>query len=75
MINANQVVKEISEGRLNRTMGRLAKADMEGEGFEVGETYIEQLYQTTEEVQKHLWADIITTQSCLVPAFDGLDQP
>lgn len=63
LINAHQVVKGISEGRLNRTMAELIKADMQEKNFEVRETYIEKGYQNTEEVEKHLWADIIITQS------------
>lgn len=63
LINAHQVVKGISEGRLNRTMVALIKAEMESRGLEVRETYIEKGYQAADEVTKHLWADIIITQS------------
>ncbi|OAI58732.1 flavodoxin [Ralstonia solanacearum] len=66
VINAHQKYPGISEGRLNRSMAALIKAEMEKKGYEVRETYIEQGYAVDDEVQKNLWADIIIVQS---PAF------
>ncbi|XAH25433.1 NAD(P)H-dependent oxidoreductase [Xylophilus sp. GW821-FHT01B05] len=63
VINAHQKYPGISEGRLNRTLAALIKDEMEQKGYEVRETYIEQGYDVGAEVQKHLWADIIVTQS------------
>lgn len=63
VINAHQKYPGISEGRLNRSYVALIKDEMEKKGYEVRETNIEQGYNINEEVQKHLWADIIVTQS------------
>lgn len=63
VINAHQNYPGISEGRLNRSLVALIKDEMEKKGYEIRETYIEQGYVIDDEVQKHLWADIIITQS------------
>lgn len=63
VINAHQKYPGISEGRLNRSYVALIKDEMGKKGYEVRETNIEQGYDINEEVQKHLWADIIVTQS------------
>ena len=63
LINAQQPTKGISEGRLNTTMSRTIKEEMERRGFEVRYTEINLGYNIDEEVKKHLWADLIITQS------------
>ncbi|WP_084360473.1 NAD(P)H-dependent oxidoreductase [Hydrogenophaga palleronii] len=63
IINAHQNYPGISEGRLNRTLVALMKDELEKKGHQVRLTAIEQGYTVDEEVQKHLWADIIITQS------------
>ena len=63
IINAHQFYEGFSEGRLNRTIADVIKSEMEENNYEVRQTYIEQGYDIDEEVQKHLWADIIITQS------------
>ncbi|CAN8141846.1 NADPH:quinone oxidoreductase MdaB [uncultured Thiomicrorhabdus sp.] len=63
IINAHQFYKGFSEGKLNKTIADVIKTEMEENGNEVKQTYIEQGYDIDEEVQKHLWADIIITQS------------
>lgn len=63
LINAHQPTKGISEGRLNTTMSRTIKEEMERRGFEVRYTEINLGYNIDEEVTKHLWADLIITQS------------
>jgi len=63
LINAHQFYEGFAEGKLNKTMAGIIKEEMEGKGCEVKQTYIEKGYDITEEVEKHLWADIIITQS------------
>ncbi|WP_277962655.1 NAD(P)H-dependent oxidoreductase [Pseudomonas sp. RIT-To-2] len=63
VINAHQTHHGISEGRLNRTMAALIADEMKKHGYTVRQTYIESGYDVSEEVEKHLWADVIVTQS------------
>ncbi len=63
VINAHQFYEGFSEGKLNKTMATVIKEEMAGKGCEMQETYIEKGYDSNEEVEKHLWADIIFTQS------------
>jgi len=63
LINAHQFYEGFSEGKLNKTMADVMKEELEGKGCEVKLTYIEKGYDINEEVEKHLWADIIITQS------------
>ncbi|MCP3669237.1 MAG: NAD(P)H-dependent oxidoreductase [Gammaproteobacteria bacterium] len=63
LINAHQLYEGFAEGKLNQTMLDVIKEEMEKEGHEVKQTYIENGYDINEEVEKHLWADIIITQS------------
>jgi len=63
LINAHQFYEGFAEGKLNKTMAGVIKEEMEGKGYEVKQTYIEKGYDINEEVEKHLWANIIITQS------------
>ena len=63
LINAHQFYEGFSEGKLNRTMVDVAKEVLEASGCEVKLTQIEQGYDINQEVEKHLWADFIITQS------------
>lgn len=63
IINARQTYPGLSEGRLNREYVALIKSEMDKKGYRTRQTYIEKGYDINEEVQKHLWADIIITQS------------
>lgn len=63
IVNAHQRHAGISEGRLNRTMAALIGTALEAKGFEVNTTVIDSGYDTQQEVDKHLWADVIVTQS------------
>jgi modulator of drug activity B len=63
LINAHQFYEGFSEGKLNKTMAGVMKEALEAKGGEVKRTYIEKGYDINEEVEKHLWADIIITQS------------
>ena len=63
IINSHQYYEGLSEGKLNKTIASVIKEEMEGKNCEVRQSHIEQGYDIDEEVQKHLWADIIITQS------------
>ncbi len=63
IINAHQFYEGFAEGRLNRTLVDVAKKEFEAKGCEVKTTTIEKGYDVEDEIQKHLWADIIITQS------------
>ncbi|QYZ66430.1 MAG: flavodoxin [Gammaproteobacteria bacterium (ex Lamellibrachia satsuma)] len=63
LINAHQFYEGFAEGKLNKTMVGVIKEEMEQKGCAVKLTYIEKGYDINEEVEKHIWADIIITQS------------
>ena len=63
IINAHQVFEGISSGRLNQSMVDLLSSEFGQQGYEVKHTYIEKGYDVTEEVDKHVWADVIVLQT------------
>ncbi len=63
LINAHQFYEGISSGSLNNALVEVIKTEMESLGCTLQQTTIEQGYDISEEVQKHLWADIIILQS------------
>jgi NADPH dehydrogenase (quinone) len=63
LINAHQKYPGISEGRMNKSLVDIIATEMEAKGHTISHTYIEQGYDIAQEVQKHLRADIIITQS------------
>ncbi|ATV42074.1 NAD(P)H-dependent oxidoreductase [Pectobacterium sp. CHL-2024] len=63
IINAHQFYEGISSGSLNKTLISVIQEAMEKRGYTVKLTHIDQGYDINEEVEKHLWADIIITQS------------
>jgi modulator of drug activity B len=71
VINAHHSYEGVSEGRLNKTMVDVIADEMGKQGYEMAFTHIAQQYEIEEEVKKHLWADIIITQSpvfwCALP--------
>jgi len=63
IINAHQRYEGFASGKLNQTMIDIMKEELETKGYEIKTTSIEKGYDANEEVGKHLWADIIITQS------------
>jgi len=63
LINAHQFYEGFAEGKLNKTIADVIQKEMETKGCEVKQTYVEKGYDINEEIEKHLWADIIITQS------------
>ena len=63
IINAHQKYEGFAEGKLNQTFVDVMKTEFENKGYEVKLTAIEKGYDPVEEVEKHVWADLIITQS------------
>lgn len=63
IINAHQKYEGVSEGKTNRSMINAMKEELASEDFEIKETNVEKGYDVDEEVDKHVWADIIITQT------------
>ncbi len=63
IINTHQFYEGFAEGKLNKTIADVIAEEMKAKGCEVKLTYIEKGYDANEEVEKHLWADMIITQS------------
>ena len=63
IINAHQKYEGFADGKLNQTRVDLMKEELETKGCEVKLTGIEKGYDVNEEVEKHIWADAIITQS------------
>lgn len=63
IIDGHQFYEGISSGSLNKALVDVIQREMEILGCKVQLTHIEQGYAIDEEVQKHLWADIIILQS------------
>lgn len=63
IINAHQFYQGFAEGELNQTMVDVIQEEMEAIGCEVKLTAIDKGYDVEEEVKKHIWADLIITQS------------
>ena len=62
IINGHQRYEGIAEGNLNRAMVQLAKEELEKAGHIIKITEVEKGYVVEEELQKHLWADVIFLQ-------------
>jgi len=63
LINAHQFYEGFAEGKLSQTMIDIAKTEFETKGNQVQITKIEDGYDINQEVKKHIWADVIITQS------------
>ncbi len=63
IINTHQKFEGFAEGKLNQTMADAISEELKSREFEVKSTYIEKGYDVAEEVEKHVWADVIITQS------------
>jgi len=63
LINAHQFYEGFSEGKLNASMLEVARLTLTEKGHTVKLTEIEKGYDIDQEIEKHLWADLIITQS------------
>lgn len=62
IINAHQKYP-FSEGKLNRTLVKLAQEYLQGSGYEFQLTTMEDDYDIDREIEKHRWADVILLQT------------
>jgi len=63
LINTHLTYPNWSEGSLNNSFIQVAKDFFSAQGYEVTETIVEKGYNTDEEVEKHMEADIIILQT------------
>ncbi len=63
LINARQPIEGMSEGKLNAFIASNICEHLLAKGHDVRTTDIVDGYEVGEEVEKHLWADMIITQS------------
>lgn len=63
IINAHQYVEGISSGKLNQTMVDVLTDEFTKRNYLIQYTNIEKGYDINEEVDKHVWADLIILQS------------
>lgn len=63
LINASQPIPGMAEGNLNAAIASVIKEELKARGDVVRSTNIDKGYNISEEVEKHLWADISITQS------------
>jgi len=63
IINAHQKYENFAEGKLNQTFVDVMKTEFENNSCDVKLTAIEKGYDPVKEVEKHVWADLIITQS------------
>ncbi len=63
LINARQPIEGMSEGKLNGTIANLIHQHLLRDNNEIRLTEIDDGYEIEKEVEKHLWADVIITQS------------
>ena len=63
IINTHQFYEGFASGKLNQTFVDVMHEEFTKRGFEVQHTHIEKGYDANEEVDKHVWADLIVLQS------------
>ena len=63
IINAHQKYEGFAEGRLNQSLCTLAAETLQTAQHNVKTSIIDQGYNITEELDKHLWADVIIIQT------------
>ena len=63
IINAHQKYEGFAAGKLNQSLVEIMKEELETQNCEVKLTSIESGYDVNEEIEKHLWADVIITQA------------
>ena len=62
IINAHQPYP-FSEGKLNKSLIDKMDAQLKAKGYEVKHSNVTDEYNPADEVQKHLWADVVILQS------------
>lgn len=62
IINGHQYYP-FAEGKLNKSLVKQAIEIFEGKGYEVKTTSMQDEYDADQEIEKHLWADVILLQT------------
>lgn len=65
VINAHQKYEGWAEGKLNQMFAQVAISKLESLGFEVKTTAVDEGYDANQEVDKHVWADVVIVQTPL----------
>ncbi len=65
IINAHQRYEGWAEGKLNQLLAEVAVSKLTSLGYQVKNTVIDNGYDADEEVDKHLWADVVIVQTPL----------
>lgn len=65
VINAHKKYEGWAEGKLNQLFAQVAISKLESLGFEVKTTVVDEGYDANQEVDKHLWADVVIVQTPL----------
>lgn len=63
LINGYETFEGIGQNTLNKSLVQIAKDILETKGHKVKITEIEQGFDAAEEVEKHLWADVVLIQT------------
>ena len=62
IINAHEPYP-FSEGKLNRSMMKNSKTNLQSKGYEIQTTTMQDDYDIDQEIEKHLWADVLILQT------------
>ena len=62
IINAHEPYP-FSEGKLNRSMVEKAKTNLQGKGYEIQTTTMQDDYDVDQEIEKHLWSNVLILQT------------
>lgn len=63
LINGYETFEGVGQNRLNRSLIEIVKNILEAKGYEVKITEVEKGYDAAQEVEKHLWADVVFVQT------------
>lgn len=65
VINAHQKYEGWAEGKLNQLFAQVAISTLESLDYQVKTTVVDEGYDANQEVDKHLWADVVIVQTPL----------
>jgi len=63
LISAHQLYEGFAEGKLNQTLIDVAKEVLNGMGYEVKTTIVQNGYDIAEELDKYKWTDVVFVQT------------
>jgi modulator of drug activity B len=62
IINAHEPYP-FSEGKLNRSIAEKTKTNLQSKGYEIQTTTMQDDYDIDQEIEKHIWADVLILQT------------